>query len=705
MSSISAKKDIGKRTAFLFAVFLTIGLVVVVRILYLQFIVGFSLRAQEEQLTSKRDTVMGERGAILANDGRYLAYSMPYYRIKMDVSAKGLKSELLTKNIDSLSLCLSRFFKDRSAAGYKNYILSAYRSGRGNIFIGNRRVNYVEYKYIKQFPLYNLNNSNRSGFLADETIERVYPYGMMGLRTIGKVSGRFSQGITGIELSFNKALGGKAGIVENRRIGRTKVPFYIKEPKKGSDIITSLDIELQDCAHNALYNKLVKTNAYAGCAVLMETKTGFVKAISNLSKQSDGSYAEDLNYAIGVPTEPGSTFKLMSFIIGLEDGKMDLNATVNTGNGKAHFYDADISDSHEGGYGTITYREVFEKSSNIGTARFFLDNYKGKEQRFLDYLEDMHLMSPLGLDIIGERKPYFPSMDDKRMWSGISVPWMAVGYGQQISPMQTLAFYNAIANDGIMVKPRFIKGYRRDKSLDMLRKRPYVLNSSVCSRATLKTVRGLLEGVVERGTATNLQSKDYKIAGKTGTAQIAQNANGYHNKSGQREYQASFCGYFPADDPQYSCIVVIYGPQGFNYYGNTVAGPVFKEISDKVYYNYIKIKEKYKPTEKSNPTAMSGYGDDVFYALDEHDVEYDNNSSGSDYVRLKNSNEESVVEPQKIVSGLVPNVVGMGAVDAVYLLEKEGIRVRMMGVGKVRSQSVTPGTRIVRGREIVLKLS
>lgn len=403
----------------------------------------------------------------------------------------------------------------------------------------------------------------------------------------------------------------------------------------------------------------------------MEVKTGDIKAIANLEIGSDGQYHETYNYAVGESTEPGSTFKLMSMIVALEDGVIDLNDTINTGDGTVRYYDKVIRDHEEEGLGKITAREVFEHSSNVGTAKIINENYKDNPRRYIDRLYSMQINKPLDLQIKGEGKPVIRGPGDK-LWSGISLPMMSHGYEVQMTPLQILTFYNAVANNGKMVKPRFVSevrdGNRTVKSFDS-----EVITNAICSKSTVRKAQSLLEGVVENGTAKNLKNSNYKIAGKTGTAQIANAKHGY--RSGSRiSYQASFVGYFPADDPLYSCIVVVNAPSNWVYYGNVVSGPVFKEIADKVY-------------------ASSFYRD--LHAL---------NPQGEEKVSLREAASEVKKGDLSQSEGVMPNVVGMGLRDALYMLENSGVRVRYSGKGKVAKQSPQPGVRISRGATVAIQL-
>ncbi len=424
----------------------------------------------------------------------------------------------------------------------------------------------------------------KGGMIAEVESKRELPHESLASRTIGNLNKGASGNVVGLEGAYDTELTGVNGsILKQRLTGGAWMPVHDEnyiEPRDGNDIITTIDIELQDVAESALFSQLSRHGAHHGTAILMEVKTGDIKAISNLRIEDDGDYHESYNYAVGESTEPGSTFKLPAFMVALEDGVISLEDSISTGDGTVRYYDKTIRDSHRGGYGTITARTVFENSSNVGTAMIINENYKGRPGDFVDRLYSMGLNDKVGIEIKGEGSPLIRYPGDK-YWSGISLPMMSHGYEVQQTPLQILTFYNAVANDGRMMKPRLVKEIRyHGQQVEEFS--PRVLKSSICSKATIEKAHELLEGVVERGTATNLRNDTYKIAGKTGTAQIANDKYGY-KQDGRVSYQASFVGYFPADNPVYSCIVVVNAPTNSIYYGNLVAGPVFKEIADKVY--------------------------------------------------------------------------------------------------------------------------
>ncbi|HPP90857.1 penicillin-binding protein, partial [Tenuifilum sp.] len=475
------------------------------------------------------------------------------------------------------------------------------------------------------------------------------------------------------------------------------------EPEDGVDILTTLDVQLQDVAEAALRKHLEGHGAGHGCAIVMEVATGDIKAIANLRRNEDGTYEEVYNYAVGESTEPGSTLKTATLIALLEEGDINLNDTVYTGKGKLQLYDHVISDSKEGGHGKITVKEVFEVSSNVGVIKLVQKVFKGREKDFVKKLYELKLNEPTGIIIPGEVKPQIRFPGDKG-WSGLSMPMMSIGYEIRLTPLQILTFYNAIANNGRMVKPRLVKAYLKHGQV-VQSFPPQVIQSSICSRSTLKKVHEVLEGVVENGTATNIKNPRYKIAGKTGTAQIAKGRMGY--KSGGRiSYQASFVGYFPAENPKYSCIVVVNSPSNSVYYGNVVAGPIFKEISDKVFATSPEWFSDIKGNElKDLPQTKTGQLSKLEYIMEKLDIPFESNGKKTDWVAVQRDSTKIKTTPITISKKKVPNVVGMGLRDAIYQLESLGLRVVAKGRGTVRSQSVNPGEPVIKGSTVYLEMS
>ncbi len=674
MSKKTKSKDqILARTGVIYGIVAAMALAVFVRIIILQFVQSEKWAAMADKVVFRRQVDQAARGDILSDDGRILASSIPYYTVYMDTRSSGMADTTWANGISGLCMGLSKYVGGNSPDGWRSALTNARKRG-DRYYLIKRHVSYETLSHLKKLPIFR-HGKFRGGLLYQPENRRIMPNGLLARRTIGYITDDTITSIVGIEGSFNSYLAGKDGLkVQQRLTGGAWIDVDNLESvhaRPGYDVVTTIDLDLQDAAENALYKQLSRHKAHHGCAVVMEVKSGDIKAIANLEIGSDGQYHETYNYAVGESTEPGSTFKLMSMIVALEDGVIDLDDTINTGDGTVKFYDKIIRDHEEKGLGKITAREVFEHSSNVGTAKIIAEGYKDNPRRYVDRLYSMQVDKPLGLQIQGEGKPVIRYPGDK-LWSGISLPMMSHGYEVLMTPLQILTFYNAVANDGKMVKPRFVQevrdGNRTVKSFDS-----EVITNAICSRSTVNKAQSLLEGVVEKGTAMNLKNNNYKIAGKTGTAQIANAKHGY--RSGSRiSYQASFVGYFPADDPLYSCIVVVNAPSNWVYYGNVVSGPVFKEIADKVYATSF-----YRDLEALNPEK-------------------------EDKVRLREAADLVKDDELTYTEGLMPKVVGMGLRDAMFMLENSGLRVHYTGRGRVARQSPQPGVRISRGATVSIEL-
>ena len=704
------KKEIVWRVGVIYIFMLAFAILIVGKILYLQLIEGGKWKEKAQTLTLKDITIESNRGDILAVDGRLLASSVPYYEIRMDTRSTGMDNATFNSNIDSLAYKLSELFRDKSATEYKNELVKARRNGE-RFHLIKRRVNYNQLKKLKTFPIFRF-GQYKGGFIALQTNLRIQPHVSLASRTIGYTTKSESGNVVGIEGAFDKELKGVDGVRLMQRLnGNVWMPVHDGnevEPKDGMDVITTIDVDIQDVAENALLKQLIRHEALHGTAVLMEVSTGEIKAIVNLERNSKGQYKESYNYAIGESRAPGSTFKLASIITLLEDGYVDLEDTVNTGNGEILYYDKKITDTKKGGHGVLTVQEIFEVSSNVGISKLVTDYYTGKEEKFINRLYSMNLNNRLGIDIKGEGEPEIKYPGDK-LWSGVSLPQMSIGYEVRLTPLQTLSLYNAIANNGRMVKPKFVNGimYHGDlvKTFDT-----EVLKQSICSRSTLRKVKIMLEGVVERGTAKNIRNNNYKIAGKTGTAQIANKESGYSDKS-RISYQASFAGYFPADNPKYSGIVVVNAPSRNVYYGNLVAGPVFKEIADKVYATNFEMHESLNlaTNETTNevkiPYTKNSYKDELKFALTDLGINVNDEDIVSDWVLTTKLDSCVKLSNRTITENLMPNVKGMGVKDAVFILENLGLSVELQGRGTILNQSIASGSRISKGDLVVLEMS
>lgn len=695
------------RVGLIYAFFFLFSLTILGRVLYLQLWEGDKWRQLEHKLTIKDFTIYPNRGNIFDIHNRLLATSVPFYEIRMDLQSSALKAADFNQGIDGLGRALSQMFGDKPPGAYKRELLIARRNGE-RFHLIKREVNYDQLKQMQKFPIFRLGRY-RGGFIAIQENRRLKPHHELAARTIGYITKGESGNVVGLEGAYDYQLQGRVGMrLKQKLSGNEWMPINDKnevDPLDGQDIITTLDINLQDLAHHALLKQLVKNNAHHGCVVVMEVKSGDVRAIVNLEKDKSGNYRELYNYAIGESTEPGSTFKLPVLMAALEDGLIHPDDTVDTQDGKIRYFDKTISDSHKGGYGIITAEQALEFSSNVGVAKLIYRNYHGREKEFINRLYSMGLNKKLGLEIKGEGLPEIKYPGDP-LWSGISLPMISHGYEVRMTPMQILTFYNAVANQGTMVKPRFVREIRFHGKV-VKRYRVEVLNPSIASASTIKEAQKMLIGVVENGTAMNLKNDHYKIAGKTGTAQIAFQNKGYGDYRSV-QYQASFVGYFPADKPEYSCIVVVNAPSNSVYYGNLVAGPVFKEIADRIFATELRLNDvpvMVETKENTAPYSKNGFNKDLEMVLKNVGLSAMLQPNEAAWVATRSTDSLIHTRAITIRKEGVPNVTEMGLEDAVYLLENAGLDVHARGYGKVRSQSLLPGTPFSAGQKIILEMS
>ncbi len=642
---------------FLFA------LTVVVKLVNIQFVEGEMYREKAQQSVFKDFVIPANRGNLYDSEGNLLATSVPKYDIRFD--AVTVSDKNFRKNIKSLCEALSKEF-DKPVSYYNNMIRAA-RTNNNRYLLIRRNMGYSQYIRVRNFPLFKL-GANKGGLIVEQRTVREHPIGKIAERTVGyerrDEKGYYTR--VGLEGAYGPFLRGKEGRRLKQKIAKGQwKPIGDDneiEPEDGFDVISTIDVNIQDIAHHALLAQLEEFEAEHGTVVVMETKTGEIKAIANLGRTKSGKYYEKLNYAVGESHEPGSTFKLMAMVAALEDKVIDSSYVVDTEGGEIKIYDRVVRDSRWGGFGKISAAKAFEVSSNTAFAKIIHNNYINDPKKFVDRLINMGLDKELGLAIKGEGKPKIPYPGDKN-WYGTSLAWMAYGYGVSLTPLQILTFYNAIANDGEMVKPQFIKEV---KALGKVEKKyeKEVLNPAICSKETAKIVQEMMKNTVKRGTAENIYTTDFHVAGKTGTC--------WENYGRNREYIASFAGYFPADNPEYSCIVVIHKPnKKKGYYGNIVAAPVFKTVSQKI-YNDTPIIDKVSPTIKENKRINKSYN--------------------------------SYYKKAEKYKTIMPNVNGMTAMDALTLLENMGLKVELNGEGVVVDQSIASGTKVRKKQRIRLEL-
>ena len=701
---MGVKKDIFWRIGLAYMTLILLGIAIVWKVFYIQNVQGDHYRAMEDSITTKYIPVPAERGNIYSYDGRLLATSLPSFEIRMDLKADGLTNEIFRSNIDSLSLSLAQLFLDKSYLDYKKQFTAA-RKRADRYFLVKKNVTYPQLVELKQFPIFRLGQF-KGGLIVIQQNKRDYPYKELANRTIGYMRDASVKPV-GLEGSFNSDLTGVAGKRLVQKVsGGEFLPINDKneiDPQNGKDVITTLDVNLQDVAENALLKTLVENEADHGCVVVMDVKTGAIRAIANLGRNDQGGYWEDYNYAVGEAHEPGSTFKLASMIALLEDGYVDIEDTVDVELGIHQYWRQTMRDAEHHNLRRITIKSAFAHSSNVGISKLVYQHYNRNPEQYLQHLRDLGLDKKLNIEIPGEQQPYIKNTKDTR-FTRYSLPWMSVGYELRISPLQMLTLYNAVANGGVMMKPYMVQQVQ-EYGMPVKSFLPQVLNKKICSDKTLRALRELLGAVIDSGTARNLRNPNYSIAGKTGTAQIADEKHGYTT----RIYQSSFVGYFPADTPLYSCIVVINAPSKGVYYGALVAAPVFKEIADKVYSTDLDLHAPIFQVAQSKtivPVTKDGYKSDLLLLCNELKI---NNRilSGNPWIESDTAGNSLQIEDKNIVerAGFVPDVTGMGLKDALYLLENSGLQVTVSGSGAVISQSISPGTEIQKGQSISISLS
>ncbi len=678
------------------------ALLILGKVLVIQVFQGEKWREMAQNTTMRYLDIEAIRGDICADDGSLLATSVPRYEIRMDLSAQVIKDDLFYSSIDSLSILLSNLFRDRSTSQYRS-ALSHARRNQERYFLVKRNVSYSQLQEAKKFPLFRLGRF-KGGFVLVESTRREMPYKTLAARTIGYERGGI---FVGLEGAYRESLEGIHGKRLMQRIsGGNWMPINDEneiQPQHGRDLITTINVQMQDVVESALRRKLRESGADYGTAILMEVKTGKIKAISNLTRNATGNFEESFNFAVGESVEPGSTFKLASMIAALEDKVVNPEDLINTEEGQITYFNRTMRDVKKGGHGVITVKHAFEVSSNVGLSKIIYEAYKDNPQRFVDRLKAMGLHEPLGLEIYGEGQPLIREVDSKG-WSGVSLPWMAIGYEVSMTPLQILSLYNAVANDGRMMRPMFVEEIRQTgKTYKHFE--PQVINRSIASTSTLKMVQEMLVGVVQNGTAQNIHTETYQIAGKTGTAQVANTRHGYRNASGV-SYRSSFAGYFPADDPQYSCIVMVHNPKGWIYTGSQISAPVFREISDKIFATQMNINQRWEeqPLLTHLPSFRNAYKEDIKTIYSEFDCRLEDESQ-SIWVTASVKSDTVSLSSKEFIENLVPDVVGMSLKDAYFVLENAGLRVRFTGRGIVRKQSLRAGTRISPASTIYLEMN
>ncbi|HWK57880.1 MAG TPA: penicillin-binding protein [Parapedobacter sp.] len=693
------------RTDILLRVYLSFGLIVLfaiavlAKLFHLQYVEGAEWRAMADSLSTRYVDVEAVRGNIYSDDGSLLATSVPEYDLRMDLLAPGVQSDdVFFAKVDSLAAELSAFFKDKSSAQYSRLLKQARKEGNRYCLL-KRDVGHQELKEIKQFPIFNL-GKYKGGLIAERKNKRILPFTNLAARTIGyKVPAEDVR--VGLEGAYGEYIDGKSGKRLVRRIaGGVWMPVNREievAPVDGADIISTIDVNMQDMAQRALEKQLIVSNADNGCVILMEVATGEIRAVANFTRVEEGVYREKFNYAIAQSAEPGSTFKLASYLVALEDGKIDTGTVVETGNGTYRVHRHTIRDTHA--YGTLSVKKAFEVSSNVAITKIINTYYKNNPAAFTKRLHELHLNEPLGLQIPGEGNPLIKT-PDSRSWSGLSLVQMAYGYELKLTPLQTLSLYNAVANDGKMVAPLFVKEIRRlGNTIERFDTR--VIDEQIASSATIAKLQDMLAGVMIEGTGKRLRNPELSMAGKTGTAQMADGAAGYRT----RKYQSSFAGYFPADNPKYSMIVVVQNPRN-GYYGASIAGPVFRELADMVYANDLDLQNDFDRMRfvgnTELPSSLKGSKAATLHVYDALGIKA--TYASAEPIHHIDTVKGVPFSDETVKAGIVPDVKGMGLIDAMYALENSGYRTAVKGKGKVVTQSLAAGQKVEVGTPIVIEL-
>ena len=703
-------KKIMTRYSFIILVMVLVGIAIVFKAGIIMFAERQYWQDVADRFVKEEVPLIPNRGNIISSDGQLMASSLPEYKIYMDFKAGGEeKDSLLMLYLDSICDGLHQLFPDKSKAEFKSHILKGRKKGSRNYLLYPKRISYIQYKEAKRLPVFNL-SKYKGGFHEQSFNRRKKPFGSLAMRTLGDMYSDVTLGAkNGLELQYDSILKGKEGVNHRQKVMNKYLNIVDIPPVDGCDIITTIDVGMQDIAEKALLDQLKEINGNVGVAILMEVKTGEVKAIVNMTKGNDGIYREVKNNAVSDMMEPGSTFKTASIMVALEDGYITPDQEVDTKNGVYMMHGRPMKDHnwHRGGYGVIDVTKVLMVSSNIGVSRVIDENYHNQPEKYVEGLYKLGIATPLNLDIPGAAKKPYIRKPTKENWYKTALPWMSIGYETQVPPMNTLAFYNAIANNGVMVKPKFVKSIMKDGQV--IEEIPTeVLNPAIASPKTIEQIQVILEKVVSQGLGKPAGSKQFHVSGKTGTAQVSKGSGGY--KSGTMQYLVSFCGYFPSEAPKYSCIVAIQ-KSGLPASGGLMAGSVFSEIAERVYAKHLAqdLQEAKDSTSVLTPDVKHGNLANARYILDEIDITTTGVEKHDESKPLwgnvtHHPNQDIALTPKEIGEKKVPKVIGMGAKDAVYLLESLGLKVHLSGMGKVRNQSIPAGNTLVKGKTIQLRL-
>lgn len=728
VSDDKMRKTTVSRYGWLVLLMSFVFIAIIACILKIKYVEGDMWRELGVKARTQADReVRPNRGNIYADDGRLLATSEPLYGIYVDFMAEGIVKDTLIKYVGPLSDSLAIRYPDRTSAQYKKIFMDGWALSRKEkeLVIKNNNskhpkklklksryvriirpdINYLQLKDLRRMPFLK-QRSNRSGMIAEEKTMRLKPFGRLAGRTVGSIYKDFEMGgASGLELKFDSILRGVPGIKTRQHVQGRWIDVVDVEPKDGFDLQTTINVDMQDIAEHALYDKLVETGAESGCAILMEVSTGEIKALVNLDRMTEGVYAEGNPNAFSYMSEPGSTFKTLSLMVALEDGIVTPDDSVYVGNGLFEYKNRIVRDHdwrHGVDKGYLTITRGMETSSNVTIAKMILKGYEKDPQRYAQRLHDLGITTKIDWDVPlkgkeGTAAIRFPD-DSANPWSKTTLAWMSFGYETQIPPIYMLMFYNGIANDGKMIKPFIAKAYLRGGSVEE-RFKTEVINPKLCSKKTLKEVQEILRGVVTNGTGKAVNSQYFPISGKTGTAMIA-SGGGYNG------YYVSFCGYFPSDAPRYTCFVGIRRPHG-SPSGGLMPGAVFKRIAEGVYTFDLATKRLEVQADTVNsllPKIKNGLFENTEYVLDKLDIKYDKPRTGAKWVSALTDSIGIKISDADPIENLVPKVIGMGARDALFVLEKAGLLVSLHGSGHVYEQSIAPGTKLIRGSHITISL-
>lgn len=714
--ALDTRLDIRWRLKLVYIIMFLFGMLILAKAFKIGILERDYWLSMNEDKIMRIDTILPIRGTIYADEGRFLVISVPIYDVFMDFKYLTISNSEFNKNIDSLAYCLSTIVKNKSKGQIKQEFING-KKKRQRYMLVAKDLNHAEFKALKKFPIFRLGRY-KAGYVVDSRFKRERPYDQLARKTIGrpqeivdlkryKVAANYKpkKGF-GLEAYYDSVLTGKLGrrLVQKMSDNQWRpIDSDLEiEPVDGKDIVTAIDITIQDIAEEELKKQIQLHHAESGCVVVMEVETGYIKAMANLTRfNNDSNLVEGDNYAVKYKGNPGSTIKLASYMAAIEDGYIKSTDSIDTKGGVVFFKGKPVKDSKLGGYGKITVKQAFELSSNTAITQIINRSYQTKPQQFIDRLKSFGFDAKTGIDMLGEEAPEIKNANSKD-WSGISLPWISYGYESGITPLQMLNFYNAVANNGKLMKPQLVKEIRyRGQTLQKME--PVVLKESICKKETIDEVMPMLKGVVKNGTATNLINPYFEIAGKTGTTQLGVS----DNEKKHQKYQSSFVGFFPAEKPKYSCIVVIFNPSENGYYGNIVAGPVFKEVADKLYATRLEMhinKRDFAVANTQPSKSVSGKAEDLKNIFGFMNIPIEGDDA-SEWTKLDKSNNSIKLREKTLAVGRAPDVRGMGLRDALYMLENLGYRVQIKGKGIVVRQSIEPGSQTLKNQLIEIELS